>query len=201
MFLDVATANSADVYQMLVGIVSPRPIAWVSTVDSSGRHNLAPFSFFNTFGSNPPVVVFSPTTRNDGSKKDTLLNLMEVPEFVINSAVASLAVEMNTSSKEIPREESEAELVGLELVSSTRVRPYRVKSSPVHMEGKVRQIIPVGDGPRSANLVIGEILCMHIDDAVLDPKGQIDPRKLQTIGRLGGLWFCNTTDLFELARP
>jgi flavin reductase (DIM6/NTAB) family NADH-FMN oxidoreductase RutF len=201
MYLDVAKTDSIEVYQALVGIVSPRPIAWVSTVDKLGRPNLAPFSFYNTFGSNPPVVVFSPTTRNDLTKKDTLLNLMEVPEFVINSAVWPLASEMNASSKEIPRYESEAEMLGLELISSTKVKPQRVKRSPVQMEGKVLQIIPVGDGPRSANLVIGEILCIHIDDAVLDAQGKIDPRKLQTIGRLGGQWFCRTSELFELVRP
>lgn len=201
MYLDVATANAVEVYQALVGIVSPRPIAWVSTVDREGRPNLAPFSFYNTFGSNPPVVVFSPTTRRDGSKKDTLLNLMEVPEFVISSAVDSLAEVMNASSKELPRYENEAAMLGLEMIPSLKVKPQRVKKSPVHMEGKVRQIIPIGDQPMSANLVIGEILCIHIDDAMLDIQGKIDPRKLQTLGRLGGQWFCRTSDLFELERP
>lgn len=201
MFLDVATTDSAQLYQALVGIVSPRPIAWVSTVDREGRPNLAPFSFYNLFGSNPVVVVFSPTTRPDGSKKDTLLNLMEVPEFVINSAVWPLAQEMNATSAEVPRHHNEAEMVGLELIPSIRVKPGRVKTSPVHMEGRVRQILPIGEGPRSANLVIGEILCIHIDEAVLDAQGKVDPRKLQTIGRLGGQWFCKTSDLFEIERP
>jgi len=201
MFIDVATANHANLYQALVGIVSPRPIAWVSTVDLAGRPNLAPFSFYNLFGSNPVVIVFSPTTRHDGTKKDTLLNLMEVPEFVINSAVWPLAHEMNATSKEVPRDEDEAAMVGLEMIDSTKVKPQRVKKSPVQMEGKVLQILPIGDGPRSANLVIGEILCIHLDDAVLDARGMIDPRKLQTIGRLGGLNFCKTSDLFEIDRP
>lgn len=201
MFLDVATANPNQLYQALVGIVSPRPIAWVSTVDTQGRPNLAPFSFYNLFGSNPVVVVFSPTTRPDGSKKDTLLNLMEVPEFVINSAVWPLAHEMNATSAELPRHQNEAELAGLELIASTMVKPGRVKQSPVQMEGKVHQVLPIGEGPRSANLVIGEILCIHIDEAVLDTQGKIDPYKLQTIGRLGGLWFCKTSELFEIERP
>src|SRR5881394_3243773 len=118
MLIDVAAADVVTVYQALVGVVIPRPIAWVTTVDSQGRVNLAPFSFFNAFGANPPVVVFSPTRRRDGSKKDTLLNIEATDEFVIHASVASLAEKVNLSSKEIPHGENEVELVGLHTIPS-----------------------------------------------------------------------------------
>jgi flavin reductase (DIM6/NTAB) family NADH-FMN oxidoreductase RutF len=201
MLIDVASAEVVTVYQALVGVVTPRPIAWVTTVDGQGRVNLAPFSFFNAFGANPPVVVFSPTLRRDGSKKDTLLNLEVVPEFVLNAAVEDLAAQMNATSKELPHGQNEADYAGLTLQPAVKVRPPRVAESPVHMECRVRQIIPVGDGPIAANLVIGEVLVIDIDDAVLDPAGRVDPRKLRTIARLGGSFYCRSTDLFEMERP
>jgi flavin reductase (DIM6/NTAB) family NADH-FMN oxidoreductase RutF len=201
MVIDVSSADVLSVYQALVGVVTPRPIAWVTTLDAEGRVNLAPFSFFNAFGANPPVVVFSPTLRRDGSRKDTLRNLEVVPEFVLNAAVEPLAGSMNATAKELPPGQSEAEHAGLELTPATKVRPPRVLASPVHLECRVRQILPIGDGPIAANLVIGEVLLIHIDDAVLDPSGRVDPRKLRTIARLGGNSYCRSTDLFEMERP
>jgi flavin reductase (DIM6/NTAB) family NADH-FMN oxidoreductase RutF len=201
VLVDVATANYLDVYHLLVGVVTPRPIAWVTTIDPQGRVNLAPFSFFNAFGANPPVVVFSPTLRRDGSKKDTLRNLEATGEFVLNAAIESLAEKINLSSKELPYGESEVELTGLTLIPSTKVKPPRLAETPVTMECKVLQIVSTGKGPIAGNLVIGEILVMHIADEVLDDKKRIDPRKLRTIARLGGDYYCRTTDLFEMKRP
>jgi len=201
MIIDVSSGDVLAVYRALVGVVAPRPIAWVTTLDGEGRVNLAPFSFFNAFGANPPVVVFSPTLRRDGSKKDTLLNLEVVPEFVLNAAVQDLAEQVNATSTELPRGQSEAEYAGLTLKPATRVRPPRIAESPVHLECLVRQIMPIGTGPIAANLVIGEVVLIHIEDAVLDSHGQIDPRKLRTIARLGGNYYCRSTDLFEMDRP
>jgi flavin reductase (DIM6/NTAB) family NADH-FMN oxidoreductase RutF len=201
MIIDVSSADVVQVYHALVGVVTPRPIAWVTTIDQEGRVNLAPFSFFNAFGATPPVVVFSPTLRRDRSKKDTLLNLEMVGEFVLNAAVENLARQVNATSKELPRGQSEAEYVGLTLEPSIKVRPPRVAESPVHMECRLCQIMSVGEGPISANLVIGEVLLIDIDESVLDPKGQVDPRKLRTIARLGGNHYCRTSDLFEMERP
>jgi flavin reductase (DIM6/NTAB) family NADH-FMN oxidoreductase RutF len=201
MIIDVSSADVVTVYQALVGIVTPRPIAWVTTVDAERRVNLAPFSFFNAFGANPPIVVFSPTLRRDGTMKDTLRNLEAVPEFVLNAAVEDLARAMNMTAKELPPGQSEAEFAGLELSPSARVRPPRVAASPVHLECHVDRILPMGTGPIAANLVIGEVLLLHIDDSVLDPAGRIDPRKLRTIARLGGDFYCRSTDLFEMHRP
>jgi flavin reductase (DIM6/NTAB) family NADH-FMN oxidoreductase RutF len=201
VLIDVASANFLDVYHLLVCIVTPRPIAWVTTIDSEGRVNLAPFSFFNAFGANPPVVVFSPTLRRDGSKKDTLRNVEATGEFVLNAAVESLAEKMNLCSKELPYGQSEAELAGLTLIPSVKVKPPRVAETPVTMECNLLQIVRIGQGPIAGNLVIGEILVMHIADEVLDSKGKIDPNKLRTIARLGGDFYCRTTDLFEMKRP
>src|SRR6516165_9367337 len=121
MNIDVSQTPFLEVYQTLVSVVTPRPIAWVTTVDRQGRVNLAPFSFFNAFGGNPPVVVFSPTLRRDGSKKDTLLNLESVPEFVLNAAVEELAEPMNATSKELPPDQSEVDHAGLTLQPSIKV--------------------------------------------------------------------------------
>jgi flavin reductase (DIM6/NTAB) family NADH-FMN oxidoreductase RutF len=201
MILDVSTADVVAVYRAIVGVVNPRPIAWVTTVDGQGRVNLAPFSFFNAFGANPPVVVFSPTLRRNGSKKDTLLNLEAVGEFVLNAAVEELAAKINATSKELPPGQSEADYAGLALEPSAKVRPPRLAESPVHLECRVCQIMSIGDGPIAANLVIGEVLLIHIADSVLDARGAVDPRKLRTIARLGGDYYCRSTDLFEMERP
>lgn len=201
MTIDVARAGVVEVYQALVGVVVPRPIAWVTTVNTQGQPNLAPFSFFNAFGANPPIVVFSPTLRRDGTKKDTLRNVEATGEFVVNAAVEALAREVNLSSKEIPADESEIDLTGMETRPAVKVRPPRLAAAPVHLECRVRQIVPIGEGAIAANLVIGEVLMMHIDDALLDPRGQVDPRKLRAIARLGGSYYCRSTDLFEMERP
>ncbi|HWE35345.1 MAG TPA: flavin reductase family protein [Isosphaeraceae bacterium] len=201
MLIEFNGSNFLEIYQMIIGVVTPRPIAWVSSVDGEGRVNLAPFSFFNVFGTNPPVVIFSPTLRRDGSRKDTLRNVEETGEFVLNAAVADLAEQVNLSSKELPRGESEVELTGLTLAPSLRVRPPRVAESPAHLECKLRQVLPIGDGPTSANLVIGEVLLVDVADRVLGPDGRVDPTKLKTIARLGGDWYCRTSDLFTLERP
>ena len=201
MLIDVAQSNYLDVYHLLIGVVTPRPIAWVTTIDLDGRVNLAPFSFFNAFSGNPPVVVFSPTLRRDGGKKDTLRNVEATGEFVLNAAVESLAEKINLSSKDLPYGQSEVDLTGLKLLPSVKVKPPRIAEIPATMECKLLQIVPLGNGPTAGNLVIGEVLVMHVDDAVLDAKGRIDPRKLQTIARLGGDFYCRTTDLFEMKRP
>jgi flavin reductase (DIM6/NTAB) family NADH-FMN oxidoreductase RutF len=201
MLIDVATTNVLDVYRRLVEIVTPRPIAWVTSVNPEGRVNLAPFSFYNAFSANPPVVVFSPTLRRDGSKKDTLRNVEATGEFVLNAAVEALAEQVNLSSKELPHGESEVELTGLTLRPSLKVKPPRLAETPVNMECRLVQVVPLGTGPVSGNLIIGEVVALHIADTVLDDHGRIDPRKLRTIARLGGDYYCRTTDLFEMKRP
>jgi flavin reductase (DIM6/NTAB) family NADH-FMN oxidoreductase RutF len=201
MRIDVADVGAVEAYRTLIEVVTPRPIAWVTSIDPESRVNLAPFSFFNAFGANPPVVVFSPTRRRDGSKKDTLLNVEATGEFVLNAAVEALAEQVNLSSKELPPGASEVELTGLSLLPSVKVRVPRIAEAPVNVECIVRQIIPVGEGPLAANLVIGEVVVIHVDDRVLGPTGRVDPRKLRTIGRMGGDDYCRTSDLFPMQRP
>jgi flavin reductase (DIM6/NTAB) family NADH-FMN oxidoreductase RutF len=201
MIVDVSTTTRPEVFQTLVSVVAPRPIAWVTSINLQGAVNLAPFSFFNAFGGNPPFVVFSPSRRRDGTKKDTLNNVDATREFVVNVAVESLAEKVNLSSKEVPPDVSEVELTGLHTLPSVKVKPPRLAESPVNLECKVLQIVPIGDGPISGNLVIGEVLLIHIADEVLDSKGKVDPRKLKAIARLGADWYCRTQDLFEMKRP
>jgi flavin reductase (DIM6/NTAB) family NADH-FMN oxidoreductase RutF len=201
MRIDVATTPVPEVYQTLVSVVTPRPIAWVTTINAASVVNLAPFSFFNVFGANPPIVVFSPTLKRDGTKKDTLRNVETLGEFVVNVVTASLAERANLTSCECPPDESEIELAGLHTLASTSVKPPRLVESPVSLECKVRQIVSFGTGAISPNLVIGEVVTMHVDDAIRDAAGQIDPRKLQTVARMGQAYWCRTGDLFELPRP
>ncbi len=201
MQIDIAQTPVPEIYQLLVGIVTPRPIAWVTTVDEAGRVNLAPFSFYNAFGANPPVVVFSPTLRRNSTKKDTLLNIEKSGEFVINAATDALVEQVNESSRELPPGTSELDHVGLTAVASLKVRPPRVAQSPANFECRLIQIVPIGTGPIASNLVIGEILMMHIDDQILDEKNAIDPKKLKTVARLGGDFWCHSSDLFKMKRP
>lgn len=201
MEIDIASANVVEVYQALVGMVTPRPIAWVTTLNPAGQVNLAPFSFFNVFGANPPIVVFSPTLRRDGTKKDTLLNLERTREFVLNIANERLAEAVNGSSKELPADESELEFVKLTARPSSTIKTPGVAESPGQLECVVDRILPFGHGPISANLVIGRVTWLRIDDRVLGADGRPDPLRLRAIGRLGGDDFCRTTDVFSMTRP
>src|ERR1700685_43776 len=201
MQIDVSQTNPLDVYRLLISVVTPRPIAWVTSVDKQGRVNLAPFSFFNAFGADPPVVVIAPNRKRDGSPKDTLSNAHETGQFVVNAAIADLAAAVNLSSKELPPGESEVELTGLSVLPSVKVAPPRLAESPGNMECVVRQIIPLGERPLSANLVIREVVMTPVAPHVLDEDGRVDPRKLRTIARLGGEFYCHTSDLFQMKRP
>ncbi|HEX4071195.1 MAG TPA: flavin reductase family protein [Planctomycetaceae bacterium] len=201
MLIDISQTNPLDVYRLLISLVTPRPIAWVTSIDAEGRVNLAPFSFFNVFGADPPVVVFAPNRKPDRSKKDTLNNVESMKEFVINAAVAELAAQVNLSSAALPPGESEVELTGLSVVPSMKVKPPRLAESPVNLECVLRQVVPVGENPLSANLVIGEVVMIHVQDRVLDDRGRVDPRKLGTIARLGADFYCHTSDLFQMKRP
>lgn len=197
----IAEIGVVKAYQLLTGLVAPRPIAWVTTLSPNGSVNLAPFSFFNLFGANPPIVVFSPTLNREGQKKDTLKNLELRGEFVINAATKDHAALINQSSATLPYGSSEVEMLKLATVPSTVVGPPRLAMVPWSLECKVRQILPMGNGPIAANLVIGEVVNLHLEDSVLDPNGLPDPGKLQSIARLGGEYWSRTTDLFTQERP
>lgn len=197
MELDPATTPCAA---LLTGLVTPRPVAWVTTVDAAGRVNLAPFSYFNLVADSPPVVAFSPALKPDGSKKDTLANLGDCPEFVLNLVTEDVVAAANLTSKALPPGESEADLAGLTLGPSVRVRPPRVLASPAHLECVVRQLIPLGTHPGASTIVLADVVYVRVADEVLTA-GRPDPGKLRTVGRLGGVAWCRTTDVFSLDRP
>jgi flavin reductase (DIM6/NTAB) family NADH-FMN oxidoreductase RutF len=201
MEINLSTARASSIYQHLIRVIAPRPIAWVSTVSATGVTNLAPFSFFTGVGSRPPSVLFCPANRRDGGQKDTLKNILATREFVINVVPYRLAEVMNLSSAELPSEESEFELTGLQISESAVVKAPGVSSSPIRMECRLLQHLALDDGPGGANIVLGEIVHMHLDDNVLDSTGYADPVLLDLIGRLGGAAYCRTTEQFELPRP
>lgn len=201
MYLDVREMDMRDAYRLLIGSVVPRPIAWVSTVSADGVGNLAPFSFFNAVTSSPPMVVVSVGSR-DGEPKDTARNVLEVPEFVLNIVTEDVAEAMNVTSEELPIDVDELALAGLTPVPSTRVRPVRVAESPIQIECRVEQTIPVGRGPERNTLILGEVLAYHIREDVFDPeRKRIRLDVLKAVGRLAGDGYCKTNDQFELIRP
>lgn len=199
--LDPDHLPPAALYQHLIRCIVPRPIAWVSTISAEGVSNLAPFSFFTGVGINPPTLCFSPMNRRDGSKKDTLRNVGAVPEFVVNVVPEALAGAMNRSAAELDFGESEFGPAGVTPVPAAVVRPPAVRESPVHMECRVHQVIELGSGPLGANLVIGRIVHLRVEESVLDGEGRIDPARLDLIGRMGGDAYTTTRDRFELRRP
>jgi len=191
-------------HQLMLGSVAPRPIAFASTIDRDGRPNLSPFSFFNAFGSNPPVLIFSPSRRRkDNTTKHTYQNIKEVPEVVINVVTFEMAQKASDSSAEFPKGVNEFEMVGFTMEPSDLVRPFRVKESPVQIECRVMQVIETGFEKAAGNLVICEIVRMHVNSSVMDEKGMIDPDRIDLVGRLGGNWYVRAsgTSLFEIAKP
>ena len=189
---------------LLLGAVGPRPIAFASTVDVQGRPNLAPFSFFNCFGSNPPTLIFSPARRGrDNTTKHTYQNVKAVPEVVINVVNYGMVQQANVASAEYPEGVSEFAKAGFTPIASERVKPFRVKESPVQMECVVKRVIETGDQGAAGNLIICEVLVMHVDESILNERGTIDPHKIDLVGRMGGHWYCraNGDALFELPQP
>ncbi len=201
MRLDFAALSPRDAYTWMIGTILPRPIAWVSTISAAGDVNLAPFSFFQGVCANPPTLMFVPVNTRDGAKKDTVRNLEEVPEFVVNLVPFALAEEMNATSASLPYGESEFEKFGIAAIASERVRPPRVAAAPVAFECTLDRFVHIGEGPLAAHVTFGRIVVAHIDDAVLGANGRPDPAKLDLIGRLGGELFARTTERFALPRP
>ncbi|MBI1227459.1 MAG: flavin reductase family protein [Bacteroidetes bacterium] len=179
-----------DFHQFIVGAIGPRPIAFVSTVDKDGNPNLAPYSFFNAFSSNPPIFVFSSNRRGgNNTVKDTLSNVREVPEVVINAVNFPIVRQMSVASAQFDKGVNEFEKSGLTPIPSDLVRPFRVKESPINMECRVKDIITLGDQGGAGHLIIVEMLRMHIREDVLDERGRILPDKLDLMGRLGRAYY------------
>jgi flavin reductase (DIM6/NTAB) family NADH-FMN oxidoreductase RutF len=201
MMVDPAASSIHDIEKLLVGVILPRPIAFVSTIGTDGVYNLAPFSFFTAVCPKPPVICFCNSIRTrDGSKKDTLRNVEATGEFVVNVVSEDFAAQMVQCSGDYPAEVSEFAVSGLTPIPSDLVKPPRVKESRVQMECRLLQVVTVSTEPGGGSLVMGEVVRFHVDDAVMG-NGEVDPDKLRPIGRMGGISYVRTTDRFAMARP
>lgn len=196
--------KTAQLHAYLLGAIAPRPICFASTVDADGNPNLSPFSFFNVFGSKPPVLIFSPARRvRDNTIKHTLENIYATKEVVINVVSYDIVQQMNLASCEYGKGVSEFEKAGFTPIKSDLVKPFRVKESPAQLECRVTQVIETGQEGGAGNLVICEVLCMHLNDDVLDEHGKIDPHKIDLVARMGGDYYCRASGsaVFEVAKP
>ena len=199
--IDPSQHDYADIYKLMIGIIIPRPIAFVSSIDADGILNLAPFSYFTACSSNPPVVCFCTSVRSEPRPhKDTLENIRATGEFVVNVVSEEIAEQMNKTSADVPPEVDEFVLSGLTPVASDLVKPPRVAESKAQMECKLRQIVPVSEKPGGGVLVLGEVLRFHILESVMDGL-KVDPGKLKAIGRMGGPTYVRTDDRFNMERP
>lgn len=204
MILDFKDLTTIEKQYYLQHVVAPRPICFASTIDKAGQVNLSPFSFYNLFSSNPPIVVFSPSRRvRDNTNKHTLENVLEVPEVVINIVTYDMVQQTSLASCEFPKEVNEFIKAGFTEEAATIVRPPMVKESKVKMECKVLEVKPLGTEGGAGNLVICEVMRMHIDNSLLDENKKLDQRKINHVARLGGDWYCvvNEQNLFQVEKP
>lgn len=193
-----------QVHQYLLGAVAPRPICFASTIDKDGKPNLAPFSFFNVFSANPPIAVFSPSrSGRTGATKDTYENIKEVPECVINIVNYNMVYQTSLASSPYPKGTNEFEKAGFTPVASQLVKPFRVKESPVQLECKVNQIIELGHQGGAGNLIICEVVMIHVSEDILGDNKMIDTRKIDLVARMGANWYCRAHGdaLFEIEKP
>ena len=200
MHLDPQATPVKDVYKLLISTVTPRPIAWVSSVDEQGTVNLAPFSFFNVVSVNPPVVGFSPLLNGSGNGKDTLNNIRDTGEFVVNIVSHRIAEAMSQTSAAYEPHVDEFREAGLTAMKSTLVTPPSVGEAMVHFECRLHDIISFGNEPMSGNLILGEICHIHMQDGVMDGD-RIDVSKLDTVGRMEGSYYSTTRDRFSIEKP
>ena len=204
MLINLKDIKPADAQNYLQHAIAPRPICFASTIDKAGYINLSPFSFFNLFSSNPPVVIFSPARRvRNNTTKHTLENVLEVPEVVINIVDYDMVQQTSLASCEFAKETCEFNKAGFTEEKATMVKPPMVKESKVKLECKVLEVKPLGTEGGAGNLVICEVLCMHIDESILDENNKIDQTKLHHVARLGGDWYAkiDETNLFKVAKP
>ena len=192
-----------SIYHLLISGVSPRPIAFVGSLDKNGNSNLAPFSFFNAFGANPPIIGFSPAlSGRTGLPKDTLLNIKDIPQFTVSIVNSNIIEQVSLSSCEFNRDVDEFKKTGLTKLKSKNIQPFGVAESNFIMECKLYDIIELGKNPASGNLILGEVIFIHINKSIINKNGQIDPYKLDPIARNGGSWYTDSKKgLFELNKP
>ncbi len=204
MTLHLKDLKPADVQNYLQHAIAPRPICFASTIDKNGNVNLSPFSFFNLFSSNPPIVVFSPSRRvRDNTTKHTLQNVLEVPEVVINIVDYDMVQQTSLASCEFAKGTNEFEKAGFTMEAATIIKPPMVKESKIKLECRVNEVKPLGTEGGAGNLVIAEVLVIHIDDSILNAEGKIDQTKMHHVARLGGDWYCKVdkSNLFKVEKP
>jgi len=192
------------IHQYLLGAVGPRPIAFASTIDEQGNSNLAPFSFFNVFSANPPILIFSPArSGRTNTTKDTYNNIKSNPEVVINVVNYDIVHQMSLASSPYAPGVNEFDKAGFTAIASQTVKPMRVEESPVQFECKVNEVIELGKEGGAGNLIICEVLKIHIKDEVLDENGMIDQQKIDLVSRMGGNWYCRSdkNSMFEITKP
>ncbi|MEY4595500.1 MAG: hypothetical protein RIQ47_1910 [Bacteroidota bacterium] len=202
--IDPKSVKTGEFHSHMLSAIAPRPIAFASTMDKDGNPNLSPYSFFNAFGSKPPILVFSPARRvRDNTTKHTLQNIYETMEVVINVVNYPMVHQMSLSSTEYPKGVDEFIKAGFTPLASEKVKPFRVKESPVQFECKVHQVIETGHEGGAGNLIVCEILLMHISEDVLNEQHKIDPNKIDLVARMGGDYYCRASGnaLFEVAKP
>ena len=202
--IDPKNLTVQKLHQYLLGAIGPRPIAFASTVDAEGKPNLAPFSFFNVFSANPPILIFSPArSGRTNTTKDTYNNVKVVPEVVINVVNYDIVHQMSLASSPYAPGVNEFEKAGFTALKSDSVKPFRVAESPVQFECKVKEVIELGTEGGAGNLIICEVLKIHIHDEVLDSNGMIDQQKIDLVARMGGDWYCraDTASMFEIKKP
>jgi len=202
--LNLKDIKPADVQNYLQHAIAPRPICFASTIDKAGHINLSPFSFFNLFSSNPPIVIFSPARRvRDNTTKHTLENVLEVPEVVINMVDYDMVQQTSLASCEFPKGSNEFIKAGFTQEKATIVAPPMVKESKIKLECRVLEVKPLGNEGGAGNLVICEVLCMHIDESILDTENKIDQTKIHHVARLGGDWYAkiDENNLFKVTKP
>lgn len=201
MQIDPADLSTRDLYTWMVRLITPRPIAWVSTLSVQGVANLAPFSFFSGLGANPPTVLFCPANNRSGQPKDTLTNVLGTGQFVVNLVTESDAEAMNLTASELDADVDEFDFASIGKQPSQVVAPPRVATASAAMECQLHEAISLGTGPGGANLVIGRIVWIHLADRLFDSEGEFDARRLDTIGRMGGEDYVRTSDRFAMPRP
>ncbi len=204
MLIDFSQISVIEKQQWLQHAIAPRPICFASTIDSQDNVNLSPFSFFNLFSSNPPIVIFAPARRvRDNTTKHTLQNVIEVPECVINIVDYAMVQQTSLASCEFPKEVDEFVKAGFAKEPATLVKPPMVKEAKIKLECKVNEIKSLGEEGGAGQLVIAEVLCMHVDESILGDDGKIDQRKLHLVARLGGDWYCKVdeSNLFTVNKP
>jgi len=191
-------------HHYLLGSIGPRPIAFASTIDKEGNPNLAPFSFFNVFSANPPIMVFSPArSGRTNTTKHTYDNIKEVPEVVINVVTYDIVQQMSLASSPFSKGVNEFEKAGLTPISSDNIKPFRVKESPIQFECKVNNVVELGTEGGAGNLVICEVVKIHIDESVLNDDQMVDQQKVDLVARMGGNWYCRAdkNSMFEITKP